>query len=212
MNESNNNPFIPQSSNDNMNHQVQEIPNIIPGVGIQSQPVPMTQPVENVSNQFQPETIPYVQPGGTVNVSAQPIPSIPQENNRDIQPQPMTYAPSIESSNVQHQPIPVVQPVNVGVPSQPTPNVQSPMGQPITVGATTQNTTTSVSSKSRLAALLFCFLLGLFGAHRFYVGKKGTAVLYLLTLGCLGFGILIDLIKIISGSFKDASGNTLVNW
>ncbi len=34
-----------------------------------------------------------------------------------------------------------------------------------------------VSDRSRLAAALLCFFLGVFGVHRFYVGKVGTGIL-----------------------------------
>ena len=42
-----------------------------------------------------------------------------------------------------------------------------------------------------IAWLLLTFL-GVFGVHRFYMGKWGTGILYLLTLGLLGIGILYD--------------------
>ena len=65
------------------------------------------------------------------------------------------------------------------------------------------------SSKSRLAAGLLCFFLGYLGFHRFYVGKIGTGILWLLTAGLAGIGVLVDLIMIIVGAFTDKSGNRL---
>ncbi|MBC7959275.1 MAG: TM2 domain-containing protein [Vallitaleaceae bacterium] len=69
-----------------------------------------------------------------------------------------------------------------------------------------------VSSKSRLVASLLCFFLGSFGIHRFYVGKVGTGILWLLTLGFLGIGTLIDFILILIGKFKDKEGKVVENW
>ncbi|NLA27010.1 MAG: TM2 domain-containing protein [Firmicutes bacterium] len=68
------------------------------------------------------------------------------------------------------------------------------------------------SPKKRLVALLLCFFLGVLGVHRFYVGKVGTGILWLVTLGVLGIGALVDLIMIIIGSFKDNEGRVLEEW
>lgn len=62
------------------------------------------------------------------------------------------------------------------------------------------------SDKSFVTVLLLCFFLGGLGVHRFYVGKTGTGILMLLTLGGLGIWSLIDFVMIAIGSFKDANG------
>ena len=65
------------------------------------------------------------------------------------------------------------------------------------------------SDKSNTAALLLCFFLGVLGVHRFYVGKIGTGILQLVTLGGLGIWALIDFIMIVMQKFTDGEGNTL---
>ena len=62
------------------------------------------------------------------------------------------------------------------------------------------------SEKSFVATLILCFLLGGLGVHRFYVGKTGTGILMLLTLGGLGIWQLVDLIVIAVQNFKDNKG------
>lgn len=69
-----------------------------------------------------------------------------------------------------------------------------------------------ISSKSRLAATLLCLFLGFLGIHRFYVGKIGTGILWLFTLGFLGIGSFIDLLLILTGNFVDKQGKILEYW
>lgn len=67
------------------------------------------------------------------------------------------------------------------------------------------------SEKGFVATLLLAILLGGLGIHRFYVGKIGTGILMLLTLGGLGIWALVDIIMIAVGSFKDKNGLPIKN-
>jgi hypothetical protein len=68
------------------------------------------------------------------------------------------------------------------------------------------------SDKSRGVALSLAVLLGPFGGHRFYVGKIGTGVLMLATLGGLGIWYLYDVILVASGSFRDRDNRLVSQW
>lgn len=68
-----------------------------------------------------------------------------------------------------------------------------------------------VSDKNFLLTILFCFFLGSLGLHRFYVGRIGTGILMIITLGGLGLWTLIDLIVIATGNFKDQYGRKIKN-
>ena len=83
-----------------------------------------------------------------------------------------------------------------GVMSKPT---VTPTGEPI-------------SPNSRAAAAILCWFFGILGIHRFYVGKVGTGLVMLFTLGGLGIWTLIDFIWILVGTFKDKSERVLANW
>lgn len=67
------------------------------------------------------------------------------------------------------------------------------------------------SDKEWLVTLLLSLFLGTLGVHRFYVGKIGTGILQLITLGGCGVWTIIDIIMIITGKFKDKDGNEIKN-
>ena len=71
------------------------------------------------------------------------------------------------------------------------------------------DSSTKTNSIDWLALFLLTFFVGVLGVHRFYVGKIGTGVLHLLTLGFFGIWTLIDLIIIILGNFRDKDGNLI---
>jgi TM2 domain-containing membrane protein YozV len=49
------------------------------------------------------------------------------------------------------------------------------------------------TQKSTGLAYVLWFLFGIFGVHKFYIGKTGMGIAYIFTLGFLGIGTLIDL-------------------
>ncbi|MDA3879335.1 MAG: TM2 domain-containing protein [Prolixibacteraceae bacterium] len=57
-----------------------------------------------------------------------------------------------------------------------------------------------------LATLLLCIFTGVWGIHRFYLGRVGTGILMLITLGGLGIWVIIDLILIVLGQIRDKNG------
>ena len=66
------------------------------------------------------------------------------------------------------------------------------------------------SRSSWLALLLLSYFLGYFGIDRFYVGKIGTGILKLITIGGCGIWHLIDLIFICCERFTDKYGKYVV--
>jgi len=75
-----------------------------------------------------------------------------------------------------------------------------------------QRTAEDVSEKKRSVALLLCTLYGWLGLHRFYVGKLGTGLAMMLTIGGFGIWYVVDLIWITTGTFEDSEGKVIYDW
>lgn len=85
----------------------------------------------------------------------------------------------------------------------PKPTVKTQPPQPIRK---------NISPKSRTTALILCILLGYFGGHQFYAGRKTLGIIYIFTLGLFTIGWAIDFILIILGQYKDKYGDYISNW
>ena len=48
--------------------------------------------------------------------------------------------------------------------------------------------------KSKWAAFFLCLFFGVLGIHKFYEGRVLLGIVYLLTLGLCGVGVVIDLV------------------
>jgi hypothetical protein len=68
------------------------------------------------------------------------------------------------------------------------------------------------TGRTFIATWLFAMLLGFWGADRFYLGKFGTAIAKLLTLGGLGVWVLVDLLLVLTGSQRDRDGRELEGY
>ncbi|WP_313811715.1 TM2 domain-containing protein [Glutamicibacter sp.] len=66
--------------------------------------------------------------------------------------------------------------------------------------------------KSFVATWLLSWFLGGLGIDRFYLGKFGTGILKLITLGGFGIWALIDIILILAGAMRDKAGYNLAGY
>ncbi len=133
------------------------------------------------------------------------------------QPQP-TYQPQTVQPNIV-QPEATVQ-SNITQPQpavyNPVLNQQSQVGDVVMDGQPTTYVNSVVPStedgKSFLVAFLLSTFLGLLGIDRFYLGKIGTGLLKLFTLGGLGIWVVIDWILILSNHTRAKDGTPLRDY
>lgn len=71
-----------------------------------------------------------------------------------------------------------------------------------------ENQEESIAKKGWFLAIM-CWFFGALGVHRFLVGKVGTGILWIFTLGCFGIGVIVDFIMILCGTFTDKDGKKI---
>lgn len=69
-----------------------------------------------------------------------------------------------------------------------------------------------ISKRSRGVAIALGFFGGVFGLHRFYVGKSRTGLAMIVTFGGFGIWWLYDMVLLAAGEFRDIEDLPLRNW
>ncbi len=69
---------------------------------------------------------------------------------------------------------------------------------------------TNLQGYDWLTTLLLCFFVGFLGVHRLYTGNTMVGIMQFLTFGGCGIWSMIDFITIITGSYRDGQGRSLV--
>lgn len=59
-----------------------------------------------------------------------------------------------------------------------------------------------LSGNEKTVALVLLLLVGVLGIHKFYLGQIGAGILYLLTGGLCGIGLIIDLVKLLTDTYE----------
>jgi TM2 domain-containing membrane protein YozV/uncharacterized Zn finger protein (UPF0148 family) len=79
----------------------------------------------------------------------------------------------------------------------------------VSVNERTYGSSVFQNQKSQSVTFWLAAFLGMFGVHRFYTGQFKLGLLYLFTMGLMGFGWLYDIFTIFFEKYKDGNGNLL---
>src|SRR5690606_30036951 len=109
-------------------------------------------------------------------------------------------------------------PAQPGHPDQPpapgyaAPGYAAPGAYPPPPAYAPQGAGPDVGQKSFVVTWILSALVGTLGVDRFYLGKIGTGIAKLLTMGGLGVWTLIDLIIVLCGGMRDKQGLRLKGY
>lgn len=84
--------------------------------------------------------------------------------------------------------------------------------QPETPTITVGKATKIPRQRHFLAVFFISFMWGTFGVDRMYLGKWGTGILKLITLGGFGLWTIIDIILIMAGTMRDKQGREMAQF
>lgn len=133
-------------------------------------------------------------------------------SNEQSIPQPQPIQPANPTPDPYGSPTPNTPPQVIypqaAIP-QPQPQPVVAAGQGMNAGA---QPVAEQGGKSFLTAYLFAQFLGIFGVDRFYLGKVGTGLLKLFTLGGLGLWTFIDQILLLGNHTRAKDGTPLKDY
>jgi Predicted membrane protein len=150
-------------------------------------------------------------PATQIPTRSAPVQPTYQTSMRQAAPQQPVYQINVPTQPAAQQPIyqpNTQQPPQPGYQQASAQQIYPPYYQPniIINNANTNTNTNTVTNtvvvrggreKNKWVSVLLCLFLGVVGGHKFYEGKIGMGILYLLTAGLFGIGCLIDLISLL---------------